>query len=338
MIVVTLYVQHDNQNCRQALLDLEELQKDYPHQTAVVDIDQDPDLKSTYNGKVPVAQIGPYRLQSPFTRQELQVALGAATDRDAHLGQVGDVSYVKRLERGRNLSSADKISFWLSKRYMWLINLFLLLYVGLPFLAPVLVHNGLMFPARAIYTIYSPLCHQLAFRSWFLFGEQPYYPRELAGIQGIGAYEQMIGGNPADLISARKFIGVEEVGFGQGQIGDKIALCERDIAIYGTLFLFGLIFTASGRKIKQIPWYAWIIIGIIPIGLDGGSQLPSLINAFPQWLPIRESTPVLRTLTGGLFGLMTGWYLFPMIEENMKETRKLLAGKMVIVPQLHKSK
>ena len=39
------------------------------------------------------------------------------------------------------------------------------LYVGLPFLAPVLMHVGATGPAQAIYTVYSPMCHQFAFRA-----------------------------------------------------------------------------------------------------------------------------------------------------------------------------
>jgi uncharacterized membrane protein len=75
----------------------------------------------------------------------------------------------------------------------------------------------------------------------------------------------------------------------------------------------------------------------VPIGLDGVSQLPSLISIFPDWMIMRESTPVLRILTGALFGLATAWFLYPMIEESMNETRNLLAGKRIIIPQLQKN-
>jgi hypothetical protein len=36
-----------------------------------------------------------------------------------------------------------------------------------------------------------------------------------------------------------------------------------------------------------------------------------------------------------LFGGTTGWYLFPMIEESMRETRALLTQKRTIVSQIH---
>ena len=71
------------------------------------------------------------------------------------------------------------------------------------------------------------------------------------------------------------------------------------------------------------------------MGFDGISQLPNFVQDFmPVWMPIRESIPSLRFLTGGLFGLTTAWYLFPMIEETMQETRRMISRKMHVVNQL----
>jgi uncharacterized membrane protein len=113
-----------------------------------------------------------------------------------------------------------------------------------------------------------------------------------------------------------------------------VAICERDVAIYGSLILAGLLFQLTGKKLKSIPWYWWVILAIIPIGLDGGSQLFSLGGNWPAWFPIRESTPFLRTITGALFGLVTGWYVYPMMEESMKEIRINLARKLTIKKKL----
>jgi uncharacterized membrane protein len=119
-------------------------------------------------------------------------------------------------------------------------------------------------------------------------------------------------------------------------LGYKVAFCQRDVAIYGSILLFGIVFSLFRKKIKSYPWsiYLWVLIGIIPIAIDGFSQLPSLITtSLPAWMPIRESTPFLRTLTGGLFGLMTAYYVYPVIEETMLETRKLMAHKLAVVSQ-----
>jgi len=121
-------------------------------------------------------------LKSPFNLRDLRVVLGAASDRVERMKGTGDSGYQERLERGRKITRSDRFVFWLSNHYMILVNFLLLLYVGLPFLAPVFMKIGQSGAARVIYTIYSPLCHQLAFRSFFLFGEQAYYPRALAQI------------------------------------------------------------------------------------------------------------------------------------------------------------
>jgi uncharacterized membrane protein len=120
-----------------------------------------------------------------------------------------------------------------------------------------------------------------------------------------------------NVFNDRQFTGNEVVGY-------KVALCERDIAMYGAMLIFGIGFALSGRRIRSVPWYLWVLIGLVPIGIDGFSQLPSVIPGLPSWLPIRESTPLLRTITGTLFGVMTTWYLYPMIEETMKVTAEQL--------------
>jgi len=96
--------------------------------------------------------------------------------------------------------------------------------------------------------------------------------------------------------------------------------------------LFGIVYALTGRRLPKIHWLIWGLVGLVPIGLDGFSQLFSQIpSTFIQtFLPYRESTPFLRVFTGFLFGLMTAWFMFPLIEESMVDTRKLLAKKFAI--------
>jgi uncharacterized membrane protein len=207
----------------------------------------------------------------------------------------------------------------------------MLIYVGLPFLAPTLMKLGAELPARAIYRIYSPLCHQFGFRSFFLYGEQVVYPLAEARMSGIKTFEQATGiPNLEDPYSitrfdARKYTGDETVGY-------KVALCERDVAIYLAILLFGIIYGLSGRRIKSLHWAVWILIGIAPIGLDGFSQLFSQFNWawLDSVLPYRESTVYLRILTGALFGFMTAWFAYPNIEESMNETRQYYIKKFAV--------
>lgn len=220
----------------------------------------------------------------------------------------------------------------LSRHWLKGVALFFGLYVGLPFVAPVLMQAGAVAPAQAIYTIYSPMCHQFAFRSWFLFGEQPAYPREAANVEWLDSYEAFADDDPffdgapdiktwsAELqILSRQFVGNPEMGY-------KVALCERDIAIYGALFLATLGFAFVRDRLRPVPLWLYLILGLGPIGIDGFSQL--LSNPPISLWAVRESTPLFRTVTGALFGLMNAWLALPYLEEAMRDTRLQVEEKL----------
>lgn len=332
MLTVTLYTRKDCHLCDQVKADLGSLQDSYPHRLVEVDIESDPGLLKTYLVEIPVVEVGPYKLKAPISRQSLQMTLGAASDRRSQLRQIGDAGYRVRVKKGETISGFDRFSFWLSKHYLLALNLFMLFYVGLPVLAPVLMKAGVPLPARVIYKIYSPLCHQFGFRSFYLFGEQAYYPLAEAKIAGAQTFEEATGisgvNDPASYsrLQARAYVGDETVGY-------KIALCERDVAIYAALLFFGLIYGLTGRKFKSLHWMLWFLIGLGPIGLDGFSQLFSQFNWgwLAAILPYRESTPFLRVLTGSLFGFFTAWFAYPNVEESMRETRHFFFKKFAIL-------
>lgn len=322
MITVTLYVRRGDEACDGARADLQSLQAEVPHRLVEIFVEDDPEVYRGYLQKVPVVEVGPYHKESPFSRTDLLVTLRAASDRKESLEQIGDPDYEERVRRGQTVSGGDRFSYWMSRNYIWLIALLLFFYVGLPFLAPVLMKSQKPRAANVIYTVYSGLCHQLGFRSFFLFGEQVYYPRKAAGIPGVETFGQATGIDENDLLAARRYRGDETVGY-------KVAFCERDVAIYTGILLFVLIFGATGRRLKPLPWIWWVLIGILPIALDGFSQLFSQLGlpVLAQILPYRESTPFLRVLTGFLFGFTTAWFGIPYIEESMRETRRVLSRK-----------
>ena len=169
------------------------------------------------------------------------MTLRAASDRKESLDRLADPAYEERVRRGQTVSGGDRFSHWLSRAYIWLIALLLIIYVGLPFMAPVLMKTGNTRAAEILYTAYSPLCHQLAFRSFFLFGDQDDYPREAADIAGVETYGEATGQAENDLLAARQDRGDETVGY-------KVAFCERDVAIYAGMLIFVLIFAATGRR------------------------------------------------------------------------------------------
>lgn len=326
MITVTLYSRSDCHLCEVAKEDLDGLREQYPHELVLIDVDSNADLKRAYGFEVPVVEVGPYTLRAPITRQELQMTLAAATDRHDHLESIQNPALREASQRTQTWTQADGISYWIARHYLGLFNLFILVYVGLPFLAPALLNSGIEAPARLIYRSYSIVCHQLAFRSFFLFGEQAEYPRQAAGVPEMLTYEQATGLSGAsdsqDLFMARNFVGNEQIGY-------KVALCERDVAIYAGILFFGVLYAATGRRFPPLPWYLWILIGLVPIALDGVSQL---ISQPPfNFIAYRESTPQLRILTGALFGVTTAWFGYPMVEESMRATRQLMAKKFLRV-------
>lgn len=241
---------------------------------------------------------------------------------------------------------ADKFIRQMAIRWLLLLNLLVFVYVGLPFLAPVLMANGITGPANTIYNAYGFVCHQFAFRSWYLFGEQPAYPRQRARTD-LDSFESVAADDPhfagidvseldTDLvIGARTFRGNDEVGY-------KVAFCQRDVAIYGGILLAGLVYGLFRDRVRSLRFWQYVLIGIVPIGLDGFSQLfvnppfdeaglgvISLIGTVSKAIfGVRESTPMLRTLTGLLFGVANVWLAYPHINEAMEETRENVEGQL----------
>jgi uncharacterized membrane protein len=329
MIRVTLYSRPDCHLCEQVEAELASLQKEFPHQLTVVNIENSPALQRQFGPDIPVVEIGPLTLKAPISRSELIRALASASlaeapaQGDAQNQAAPNAAAGKRTyQTGTTWTRSDDITYWLSKHYLAILNLVVALYVGLPFLAPVLMTAGYEKPAAIIYKFYSATCHQLAYRSFFLFGEQLVYPRQAAGLHELLTFQQATGipeGNTtADIFAARNFVG-------NSMIGYKVALCERDIALYGSILLFGLIFALSGRRIRPLRWYWWLLFGILPIALDGLSQLFSQPPL--NFIPYRESTPYLRVLTGFLFGFTTAWFGYPTIEQSMRDTQEMMEAK-----------
>jgi uncharacterized membrane protein len=331
MLTVTLYTRKNCSLCDETKADLKSLEAEYPHRLVEVDIEADPALLKRYLTSSPVLEIGPYTLVAPISSGQLQMTLGAAADRRGQLERVGGSDYEARLRRGQEISTGDRVSYWISKHYLALLNLFMALYVGLPFLAPAMMKAGWEIPAKAIYAVYSPLCHQFGFRSFFLFGEQAYYPLPEAGIAGVKTFDEVTGfenlDNPNSIsrLQARAFTGNETTGY-------KVALCERDIAIYLGLLFFGLVYGLTKKRIPPLHWALWLVLALGPIGLDGFSQLFSQFNWpwLAALLPYRESTPFLRVLTGALFGISTAWFAYPYIEESMADNRQFFVKKFAV--------
>ena len=194
----------------------------------------------------------------------------------------------------------DKAIFKLAKHWLAVANLFWGLYVGLPVLAPVLMDAGWTLPAKVIYTIYRPACHQRPERSYFIGGPEITYTPEELGAAGV------------NLDPFARDIGNETVGW-------KVAFCERDVAIYGAIFVAGLVYALVRRRLKgwRMP-FRYFALFLIPMAIDGLLQLFGLY----------ESTWLRRTITGAIFGVGAVFFAYPYVEEGFADIRRTLSSKL----------
>ena len=98
-------------------------------------------------------------------------------------------------------------------------------------------------------------------------------------------------------------------------LGHQLGMCARNISIYGSMVLGGLIFILSKKRLPGIPWWVWVVM-LLPIAWDGITQMFGL----------RESTWELRVLTGTLFGLGNIWFIFPLLQKTLNETMPDIKG------------
>ncbi|RPI27641.1 MAG: DUF2085 domain-containing protein [Chloroflexota bacterium] len=227
----------------------------------------------------------------------------------------------------------SRLEMFLSRYWLRIFLIGFGLYVWLPFLAPVLMKFGWEGPARAIYFVYSILCHQLPQRSFFLFGPQGMY--SLAEVQA--AWQDT--SNPLIL---RQFIGNADLGW-------KVAWSDRMVSLFGGIWLAGLLWQPVFRKLKRLPWWGFALF-MVPIYLDGASHTVSDFAGIGRGF--RDTNLWLSTLTGGIFSpgfyagdafgsfnswmrLVTGllfaiglvWFAFPYLEQASSDHQKSFMGK-----------
>jgi uncharacterized membrane protein/glutaredoxin len=168
MRTIQLYSKADCPLCDEARALLDGLARRVPFKVEVVDIERDPVWRSLYAEHIPVVDVGGgQRLYWPFTAGDVRAAL----DEAAKTGYPPAVG-------GRTRDAVifiDKAIYRLSKYWVPVLALFIAIYAGLPFLAPILMANGYTMPANVIYSVYQFLCHQLPSRSYFVDGYQVAY-------------------------------------------------------------------------------------------------------------------------------------------------------------------
>jgi uncharacterized membrane protein len=175
MRTIQLYSKANCHLCDQAKLLLDGLARRVPFKVDVVDVERDPVWRSLLGEHVPVVDVGGgVRLYWPFTADDVLLAL----DEVAKAGYPPAVS-------GRTRDAVvfiDRAIYRFSKYWAPVLALFIAIYAGLPFLAPILMANGYTMPANLIYSVYQFLCHQLPSRSFFVDGYQVAYCERDAAI------------------------------------------------------------------------------------------------------------------------------------------------------------
>lgn len=196
----------------------------------------------------------------------------------------------------------DKAIYRFARHWLLFVNLVVSVFIGLPVLAPVLMHLGSTNAANLIYVAYRFSCHQLPQRSFFVFGP------DAVNVYPLGVIlAQELPPNIADFV-------------GNATLGYKIAVCQRDVAIYGAMLLFGLVYGLARRwwDVEPLSLRAYVALGMVPLGIDGVTQIFGL----------RESTWELRLVTGVLFGVCTCWLAYPYLEQGMNEVKEQLEAKL----------
>ncbi len=105
-----------------------------------------------------------------------------------------------------------------------------------------------------------------------------------------------------------------------GMVGYKFANDTRDYAIYLpwllTMFAYPFIF---GRGRVEMPSWKWFALAILPLAIDGFTQLLAgkFGNPAFYWLyypfGLPESTNLIRLVTGAIAGIAVGTYTVPLI-------------------------
>jgi len=198
----------------------------------------------------------------------------------------------------------------------------------LPFLAPVFMEAGWTPLARGIYTAYSALCHQMAQRSFFLFGPLGFQMYEIAqlpvNLQGLTTVQEML--------TLRAFVGDSSLGW-------KVAWSDRMVYMY-TAPLMVAIWYAIRRRRGPVQPLSLLAFGmfLLPMAVDGTthwlSDLPGLTAGFrydnawlaaltgrilPDWFYAGDGfgsfNSLMRLISGVTFGVGIGGLLFPYLDQ-----------------------
>lgn len=218
---------------------------------------------------------------------------------------------------------ANRRILWLARHWLGVFNTFFFLYVGLPFLAPVLLANGYTDAANAIYSFYRMACHQLPSRSYFIFGEQVAFCHRDVAIYG----SFFLGGLSYSLVRSRLkppqlrwyvfFLWPIALDSGLQLASDWLSLGVSMGMLWAIGFIAMGITSAILHSFKYLTWHSFLYFSAGPLGL-----------IYLQYFGPYHSDLLRRTLTGIIFGLATVWLAYPYLEEAFQDIRRQVSTNL----------
>ena len=217
---------------------------------------------------------------------------------------------------------ANRRILWLAKHWLAVVNGFFAIYVGLAFLAPVLLAYGYANIANTIYAIYRLDCHQLPSRSYFIAGEQVAFCHRHVPMYGT----LLVGGLLFNFVRPRLkppalrwyvfFLVPIAVDAGMAMASEWLHFMPM-----ATLWTIGLIAMGITSAILHsrhyLTWHSYLFFAAGPLSL-----------IYLQYFGPYQSNWTLRTITGLIFGFGTVWYAYPHLEGYFRKVRHQLNIKL----------
>jgi uncharacterized membrane protein len=211
---------------------------------------------------------------------------------------------------------------WFAQHWLLVANIALLIYIGLPFLAPLLLANGFINVASAIYRLYAFTCHQMPSRAYYLAGEQvaichrdvAIYIFMLSGGLLFGLVRRRLRPLPA---AWYLFLILPMALDGGLQFFSEL----QDYITLAGVWALGFMLLGGGTLLlhrqKKLGWQWGVVMA---------AGLFTLL--YLQFVGSYSSDLVRRNITGGLFGLSTVWLAYPYFEETAADMARLQRKKL----------
>ncbi|HLC69314.1 MAG TPA: DUF2085 domain-containing protein [Candidatus Bilamarchaeaceae archaeon] len=174
---------------------------------------------------------------------------------------------------------------------------------------PLLAFDGDPLAGTLYHNIFVYFCHQKISRSLCLFeGPDGFFIADCIPQQGGYVNDNL-----------RQVSIIQE-----GVLGYKFPVCARDISIYLGMLLAGLAYARFYRlDNKEFPDPLYLIIALIPIGVDGGLQLLSGFGFDLPFIGMYESTNLKRIVTGFIAGAVIPFYILPILNRFFGKRQKI---------------